>query len=197
MFLSSRFLNNIAETNEPTSVAVKMHRALFDDSDKGKDELSSKNQPFSISRNLTQRKHESVEANNMEINTLFGVKTTLDKFQIDSTSLAAANERNMGRFNHFTVTQEGGNKKTEKVNNRDESNAQSFTDFVKSIFRCNAGWFCNKKKINEQIESDYPLNLHLRMNEIFSMHDRISDIAENFNDLYSAGEDASLFLNST
>ena len=187
-------MNNIADTNEPTSVAVKMHRALFDDSDKNKDKLSSKNQLFSISRNLTQRKHEAVEANNMEINTMFSVKTTFDKLQID---LASTKERNMEKFNHFTMTQKGGNKKTEKVNNRDESNAQSFTDFVKSIFRCSRGWFCNKKKINEQIESDYPLNLHLRMNEIFSMHDKISDIAENFNDLYSAGEDSSLFLNST
>lgn len=188
-------MNNIADTNEPTSKAVKMHRALFDDADRDKAKLSSDIEPFSISRNLIQRKHElttTVGSNNMEINKTFDVTAKFDKQQIDSMAFASTDNWKTERFNHFTSTNDGGNKKIEKVNNQDEGNAQSFSDFVKSIFKCSSGWFCNKKRINEQIESDYPLNLHLRMNEIFSMHDKLNESAENFNDLYSAGEDSSL-----
>lgn len=171
-----------------------MHRALFDDCDKNKVKLSSDNEPFSISRNLIQRKHEATGGNNMEINTMLGVKTEFDKQQIDSISLTSTNNDNLERFNHFTTTNNGSNRKVVKVNNQDESNVQSFSDFVRSIFRCSTRWFCNKKKkTNEQIESDYPLNLHLRMNEIFSMHDNLTSLSESFNDLYSAGEDTSLF----
>lgn len=190
----SRFLNNIADTNEPTSVAVKMHRALFHNTVKNNAKLNSDNEPTSISRNLIQRRHETWEGNNMEINTILGERIKYDKQQIDSISLASFNNSNMERFNHFTATNDGANRKNDRVNNQDEGNAQSFSDFVKSVFKCSAGWFCNKKKINEQIESDYPLNLHLRMNEIFSMHDKLCSLCEIFNDLYSAGEDSSLFL---
>lgn len=190
-------MNNIADTNEPTSVAVKMHRALFDDGDKNKVKLSVVDVPFSISRNLVQRKHEAVGGNNMEINKMFDAKTKFDKEGIESVSLPTSNNGNMEKLNHFATTNDGSkialSNKTEKFNNHDDSGAQSFSDFFKSIFRCNAGRVCNKK-INEQIESDYPLNLHLRMNEIFSMHDKLSDIAENLCDLYSAGRCFTSFI---
>lgn len=164
-----------------------MHRALFDDCDKNKVKLSSEqngNEAFSISRNLVQRKHESVGGNNIEIQKELDVNTKIINDGIDSISLASFNNRE--KFNHFTMTNDRRKNplanKTEKFNNHAAGNAQSFCDFFKSIFGCNS-----KTKINEQIESDYPLNLHLRMNEIFSMHDKLSDISENLNDLYSAG----------
>lgn len=164
-----------------------MHRALFDDCDKNKVKLSSDgNEAFSISRNLVQRKHESVGGNNMEINKMLAVNTKFGKDGIDSISLASF-DNNMEKFNHSTMTSDSRKNslanKTEKLNHHDAGDAQSFCDSFKSIFRCNS-----KKKINEQIESEnYPLNLHLRMNEVFSMHDKLSDIAANLNDLYSAG----------
>lgn len=181
----SRFLNNIADSNEPTSIAVKMHRAFFDVSDKNSNtKLNSLNEPFSISRNLVQRKHEG---NIMEINKMFDVRTKLNNDGIESIA-PRATDINMEKFNHFTTANEGRKNQIEKFNNQDDAgNAQSFSNFFKSVFRCSASKVGNTK-INEQIESDYPLNLHLRMNEIFSMHDKLSDIAENMNDLYSAGK---------
>lgn len=158
-----------------------MHRALFDDSDS---KLNIVAEPFSISRNLVQRKQEG---NNMEINKMFDAKTKLDKDGIDLISLPATDIGTVERFNHFTTANESRiNRQPEKRNNR------SLCDFLKSFFRCSAAKVGNKK-INEQIESNYPLNLHLRMNEIFSMHDKLSDIAENLNDLYSAGDSPEKF----
>lgn len=198
-------MNNVADTNEPTSVAVKMHRALFDNCNRSEAKANAEggNEPFTISRNLTQRKQESLGGNNMEINRMLNAKTSFDEERIDSISLASTNNKNrdMERFNHFittsTTTNDNGKHKTEKLNNHDDGNAQSFSDFFKSFFKCNAARVGNKTKINEKIELDYPLNLHLRMNEIFSIHDKLSDIAETFNDLYSAGRrsfDISLFF---
>lgn len=192
----SRFLNNIADTNEPTSDAVKMHRALFDDCDKNKMKLSSEqSEAFSINRNLVQRKHELVGGNNIEMNSEVDVNTKIINDGIDSISLASFDD-NRRKFNHFKMTNDRMRNplanKTQKFNNHAAGNAQSFTDFFKSIFRCNS-----VKKINEQIQSDYPLNLHLRMNEIFSMHDKLSDISENLNDLYSAGRCFCFFLKTS
>lgn len=198
----SRFLDNIAVTNEPTSVAVKMHRALLDEcDDENKAKLRAATEPYSISRNLVQRKHDG---NNMEINKMFDAKTKLYKDEIDSISLASAvgggnNKKEAEKFNHFITTTNDGSRrtklahKTEKLNNPDDGSAQSFSDFFKSIFTCStASAACNKRRINEHIQSDYPLNLHLRLNEVFSMHDKLSDIAENLNDLYSTGRSHSL-----
>jgi hypothetical protein len=167
-----------------------MHRALFDDCDKSKAKVDADgSEAFSISRNLIQRKPELAGGNNMEINKTLNVNTKFGNDGIDSISL----EKNKEKFNHFTMTSDSRKNalanKTQKLNNHDAGNAQSFCNFFKSIFRCSS-----TKKINEQIESDYPLNLHLRMHEIFSMHDKLSDIAENFNDLYSAGKFTFFFL---
>jgi hypothetical protein len=178
-----------------------MHRALFDDCDKSKTKLSFDNEPFSISRNLVQRKHDAVGGNAMEINKMFDVKTNFDKDSIDSISMTStSNNKDMEKFNRFTMTTNISSKnalenKAAKFNNHDDGRAQSFSDFFKSIFRCSAAQACNKK-INEETKLDYPLNLHLekRMNEIFSMHDKLSDIAENLNDLYSTGEIIHFFL---
>lgn len=165
-----------------------MHRALFDDYDKNKEKLNPVSEPFSISRNLVQRKHETFGGNNIE-NKAFDVKSKLEKDEIDSISLASSSSTE--RFNHFITANDSIKtkfaNKTEKLNNHEDDGAQSFSDFFKSIFKCSTGSAGNKK-INEQIESDYPLNLHLRMNEIFSVHDKLSDVAENLNDLYSAGK---------
>lgn len=179
---------------------MKMHRALFDECDDDKAKTNVAAQPFSISRNLVQRKHDG---NNMEINEMFDAKTKLDKDEIDSISLAS--DKDMEKFNHFITTSssEGSRgaelaHKTEKLNNHDDGSAQSFSDFFKSIFKCSAASACNKGRINEQkIQSDYPLNLHLRLNEVFSCHDKLSDIAENLNDLYSTGTNDSSFLSTT
>lgn len=59
----------------------------------------------------------------------------------------------------------------------------SFIDYMKSFFKG-----CGRK-IKQPIQADMPLNLHLRMNEIFSTHDRLSDVAEILNDLYSMGNE--------
>jgi hypothetical protein len=176
-------LNNIADTNEPTSIAVKMHRALFDDGN-GKQIKTS----TAISSNLIQRKQETLGANNMEINKMFDVKTKLDDF----AASPSVNGKVAAKFNQFPASkgERSGihlERKQANRHNHPGGSAQSFCDFFKSICRCSA----SESKINEQIESDYPLNLHLRMNEIFSMHDKLSDIAENLNDLYSTGEIAS------
>ena len=68
-------------------------------------------------------------------------------------------------------------------------NDKSFNRLFKSLFKCiNNQTKDNQKKINEQMESQsYPLNLHLRMNELFSLHDKLCDVAEKFNNLYSLG----------
>lgn len=167
-----------------------MHRAMFENCDKKKCKSNTGgNEAFSLSHNLIQRKHESVGGNNMEINKTFDVNTMIGSDAIDSISLASYD--NMEKFNQSAMMSDSRKKtltkKTEKLNISGNGNAQSFFDVFKSIFRCN-------RKINEQIQSDYPLNLHLRMNEIFSMHDKLSDIAEKFNDLYSAGKFSSRFF---
>lgn len=168
-----------------------MHRALFDDDDKNQ-KLNA--ETFSISRNLIQRKHESIGGgiNNMEISTMFDVNakafSKVSNNSIATLTTSATNNSNSDIVENFNDFATANNKitlkkRTEKLN---KDNAQSFLDSIKSIFKCSAGKV-GSTKINEQTQLDYPLNLHLRMNEIFSMHDKLSDIAEHFNDLYSVG----------
>ena len=178
-----------------------MHRALFNDND-NKNKIKSNfedNEVFSISRNLIQRKHEMVGGKSVEINKIFDVKSKFDKDEIDSISLASANIKNNNnteKFNHFITTNDaaggggGRNAFANRIEKLDNHSAQSFFDCFRSFLKCNAKTTSTttkfaSKKINEQL--DYPLNLHLRMNEIFTMHDKLSDIAENLNDSYSAG----------
>lgn len=141
-------------------------------------------QPYSISRNLVQRKY--TESNNMEMNK-------------DSTANSNNNGNNDSILNSIEKSNDSTastNRKTiEKVRRVDENaisnsnSSQSFLQFLKSTFKCNT----SLNEIVEQIELNYPLNLHLRMNEIFSMHDKLCDIAEDFNDLYSIGEEFTIF----
>jgi hypothetical protein len=147
-----------------------MHRELF-----GEDESSSKRvEPFSISRNLIQRKHEQSTAtanNSLEIDKIFAVNVK----GIDSITLASVNTEKLNDFAPANPT----NKTT---------TSSSFLASLKSFFKCtNAVSAAASEKINEQIQLNYPLNLHLRMNQIFSLHDKLCDIAECFNDLYSIG----------
>ncbi|CAG9797489.1 unnamed protein product [Chironomus riparius] len=172
--LTERFLNNIVDTNEPTNTAIKMHQELFeDDDDKKKRKINS--QPFSISRNIKQRKY--IETNNMEMNT-----TNSNNNKSNNESILNA----MEKFNDsVTSTNRKAIEKLSREDGKDTStsnSSQSFFQFLKSAFRCNT---TSLNKIVEQTELNYPLNLHLRMNEIFSMHDKLCDIAECFNDLYS------------
>jgi hypothetical protein len=178
---SHRFLNNIADTNEPTNAAVKLHLALFDDGKKINLKALESAQPFSISRNLVQRKHDS---NNMEMNRGFAANANSadNKGEIDAISTAS---RSGVKLNDFVTST---NRKTIAEQRRSDSGsnssrAQSFLQFFKLPLEC-----CSSRKINEQTELNYPLNLHLRMNEIFSVHDKLCDIAEYFNDLYSIGK---------
>ncbi|KAG5675397.1 hypothetical protein PVAND_005305 [Polypedilum vanderplanki] len=165
-----------------------MHLALFDDEKKINAKALESTQPFSISHNLVQRKHES---NNMEMNRGFAVNSNNannKRDEIDSISSTAMHETTAtavaeGKFNDFVTST---NRKTivehHRIDDNNESRTQSFFQFLKSSFNCCSN---NSRKINEQTELNYPLNLHLRMNEIFSMHDKLCDIAESFNDLYS------------
>lgn len=169
----SRFLNNIADTNEPTNVAVHMHRELFGGEDED-DATTKRVEPFSISRNLIHRKHEQPTAttnNRLEIDKMFAVNGK----GIDSITLASVNTE---KFNDFA-----------RVNPTNKTTtSSSFFASVKSFFKCtNAVSAEASKKISEQIQLNYPLNLHLRMNQIFTLHDKLCDIAECFNDLYSIG----------
>ncbi|KAL7040815.1 hypothetical protein ACKWTF_000530 [Chironomus riparius] len=151
-----------------------MHQELFeDDDDKKKRKINS--QPFSISRNIKQRKY--IETNNMEMNT-----TNSNNNKSNNESILNA----MEKFNDsVTSTNRKAIEKLSREDGKDTStsnSSQSFFQFLKSAFRCNT---TSLNKIVEQTELNYPLNLHLRMNEIFSMHDKLCDIAECFNDLYS------------
>lgn len=160
-----------------------MHQELFeDDDDKKKRKINS--QPFSISRNIIQRKN--IETNNMEMNREFTADSN-NKTNNDSMLNA------MEKFNDSVKsTNRKAIEKLSRVDGKDTSNSnssQSFFQFLKSAFSCNT----SSSNIVEQTELNYPLNLHLRMNEIFSMHDKLCDIAECFNDLYSIGKSFTKF----
>lgn len=142
---------------------MRLHRELFED----EDVALKRGEPFTISRNLIHRKQEATTSNSLEIDKMFAVNSK----EIDSITLASVST---GKFNDFAPAN--------PVNKTTTSS--SFFASLKSFFKCtNAA----TKKINEQIQLNYPLNLHLRMNQIFSMHDKLCDIAECFNDLYSIG----------
>lgn len=147
---------------------MRLHRELFGENEE--EEKSKRVELFSISRNLIQRKHEQPTAtanNSLEIDKMFAVNVK----EIDSIAPASMNRE---KFNDFA--------RTNPVNKMTTSS--SFLASLKSLLKCtNAA----TKKINEQIQLNYPLNLHLRMNQIFSLHDKLCDNAEMFNDLYSIG----------
>jgi hypothetical protein len=149
-----------------------LHRALFDDENDNV-KMTALKEPFSISRNLHQRKHDG---NSMEIKGVFDGNANFiagrKKFNnsVASRQKGWVNQKTIA-LNGGTVGDGGGGEKS-----------QSCLEHFKSAFRCSC-----VSKISEQIELNYPLNLHLRMNEIFSMHDKLCDIAECFNDLYSVG----------
>lgn len=154
LFFVLRFLNLIAETNEPTSKAVKMHRALFEDIDKPTEKST---ESFTVNRNVAARKND--RSGEIALGTIS-----------KSVSMTSLNEY-------------GSTKKlTYKNNEADKSYFQHF----KSIFACGFLNICSRK-VSEQVPVDLPLNLHLRMNEIFAMHDKLADVAEDLNDLYSTG----------
>lgn len=146
-----------------------MHRELFED------EAPKHVEPFSISRNLTQRKHEQSAAattnNSLKIDKMFAINAK----GIDSITLASVSTE---KFNDFAPAN-AVNKTT---------TSSSFLASLKSFFKCSRSVSAAaSEKINEQTQLNYPLNLHLRMNQIFSMHDKLCDIAECLNDLYSVG----------
>lgn len=194
-------------------MAVRLHRAIFEDSEDDEDgnskvkdisKLDVKDGGiFTISQNLIQRKQQHQKSVNDEDNENRMMNDDIKKmnnseveFELsDSTSFESTSANSsVGNFKRSTnnddnhrennFTKNLRNDKSKKSNNQrnEEGNTQSFVNLFKSLFRCK-----KTRKINEQIESDYPMNLHLRMNEIFSMHDKLSDIAEDLNDLYSTG----------
>lgn len=150
-----------------------MHRELFED-DENISAASNRNAvlPYSISLNLVQRKFTDTDVNKI-------------------SSMANANDKRNNATDKFndSVMSTDRRKAIAKVGSNSNS-SQSFVQLLKSAFRCNT----SLNKIIEQTQLNYPLNLHLRMNEIFSMHDKLCDIAESFNDLYSIGEDFFLYF---
>lgn len=185
-----RLLNHIASINEPTSAAVKMHRLLFSNESDEKPKSTPHHQqqqqpPYSISGNVFQRKNESVSGNNMEY-----VKNSDEKFDsIDLTLSSDLIQFQSKKLNDGNTSNSIRNNMNMDQNNVD--NVKSFNRLFKSLFKCidnNKKKRDSLKKISEQMESQsYPLNLHLRMNELFSLHDKLCDVAENFNNLYSLG----------
>lgn len=137
-----------------------MHRELFgDDNEEKHVDLTSQN------HNLIQRKHE--QGSKMFI---------VNAKEIDSITRASTSTTE--RFNEFAPTN--------RVHKATAASSPSLSilQSLKSFFKCTA---TTRSKINEQIELNYPLNLHLRMNQIFAMHDKLCEAAECFNDLYSIG----------
>lgn len=135
-------------------MAVKMHRALFEDVDKPAEKSK---ESFTVNRSVAARKSGQ----------------SIDDLGTISKSVSITS------FNEF-----GSSKKLtyEKSDQADKSYFQHF----KSIFSCEFLSLCSRK-VNQQVPVDLPLNLHLRMNEIFAMHDKLADVAEDLNDLYSTG----------
>ena len=144
-----------------------MHRELFgEDEDDDDDEGASKRdvEPFSISRNLIRRKQESATNNSLQgVEKMFAINAK----EIDSIPPASVN-----KLNDFT-----SENKTKT--------SSSFVASLKSFLKCTKAINASSLK---KVKEDYPLNLHLRMDQIFSIHDQLCDVAENFNDLYSTGE---------
>lgn len=174
-----RLLNHIASINEPTSAAVKMHRLLFsnesDEKTKSNPHHQQQQSPYSISGKVFQR---NVSGNNMEY-----VKNSDEKF--DSIDLTLSSDLIQFKSKKLTSNSIKNNM------NMDQNDVKSMNRLFKSLFKCinnNKKTQDSLKKISEQMESQsYPLNLHLRMNELFSLHDKLCDVAENFNNLYSLG----------
>lgn len=135
-------------------MAVKMHRALFEDIDKP---ATKSEETFTFNRNMVARK----SGHSGEI------VGTVSK-GVSMTSL-----------NEF------GSTKKLTYDKNDPSDKSYFQHF-KSIFACESFNLCSRK-VTDQVPVDLPLNLHLRMNEIFAMHDKLADVAEDLNDLYSTG----------
>lgn len=146
---------------------------------------------FSITQNfLIQRKQQ---ANMNRAQNQFnnggggGRRKSLDDIDVDLissyTSSTTANcvENFKSSFKGNDVIANSKNTIPTKI----KDNIQSFTDYFSALFGCISRF---QKTANEKIESEYPMNLHLRMNDIFSMHDKLSDIAEDLNDLYSTGK---------
>jgi hypothetical protein len=131
---------------------------------------------FSITQNLVQRKQQNSTENRFNEQRR---KSRVDmELDLNSSTTANSTTNSVEKFKRAI------NKNDDVISNSDSNDekTQSVSDYLKSLFRCN-----KTMKVNEQIESDYPMNLHLRMNDIFSMHDKLSDIAEDLNDLYSTG----------
>lgn len=201
-------------------MAVRLHRAMFEDSESDEDDDSTAQTKvnsdkdsgiFSVSANLTQRKQQRQEKpmngadseNRMMMNEDLKISDAgfelADSASFASTSRSSENFKrsinNPSSVDGNSVNDLTGNTRVKKLNNNkkmrnDDGKTQSFVDYMKSLFRCK-----KTRRFNEQIESDYPMNLHLRMNEIFAMHDKLSDIAEDLNDLYSIGIAAILKIN--
>lgn len=72
--------------------------------------------------------------------------------------------------------------RSNRIQKQEQAATTSVLQSLKSFFKCTS-----PKKFNEKIELNYPLNLHLQMNQIFAMHDKLCEISERFNDLYSIG----------
>ena len=161
-----------------------MHRLLFSNESDEKTKLyhQQHQQPYLISGKVFQRKNESVSGNNMEY-----VKNFDEKF--DSTELTLSSDLTLVQSNKLNTSNTSNSiKKKLNMDPNNVDNIQSFNRLFKSIFKCINSKKESQKKITEQMESQsYPLNLHLRMNELFSLHDKLCDVAEKFNNLYSLG----------
>ncbi|CAO1367850.1 unnamed protein product [Diamesa tonsa] len=158
-----------------------MHRLLFSNESDENTKFNPQQQPYSISGKVIQRKNESVSGNNTQY-----VKNSDEKF--DSIDLTLSSELTLfqsKKLNNVNTSNSIKMKLNMDQNNVD--NIKSFNRLFKSLFKCiNKKQKDSQKKITEQMESQsYPLNLHLRMNELFSLHDKLCDVAEKFNNLYS------------
>lgn len=134
---------------------------------------------FSITQNiLTQRKQQNSKENRLN------EERRISQVDMESDSISTSTTANsMNRVDNFKHAIRKEYDVISDSSSTNDERTQSVFDYVKTLFRCN-----KTMKVNEELQTDYQMNLHLRMNDIFSMHDKLSDIAEDLNDLYSTGK---------
>jgi hypothetical protein len=142
---------------------------------------------FSITQNFLIQRKQQQQTNMNTTQNQFGGETrrkSLDDIDVDLISYTTSSTTNcVENFKSSVKSSDVVENRKDSIQTKIKGNIQSFTDYFRAIFGCS-----RFQKSNKKIESEYPMNLHLRMNDIFSMHDKLSDIAEDLNDLYSAGK---------
>jgi hypothetical protein len=137
------------------------------------DSMSSSASSNDLSANNGTKKIQTVSSKN------------LDGLQKHSQNDSMHNRKNFGTPPHVNFNNSGligvkewvkENAELKEANDEDEQ-IHSLWDYIKSLL--NIGQ--NK---NDDAHQDIPPNLHLKMNELFSLHEKLFDVCEQINDAY-------------